>query len=35
MADQPMTAAGLGKLVVNAYREARYKCLANSTGWPA
>ena len=30
-----MTGSGLGKLVVKAYLEARYRCLANSTGRPA
>ena len=29
---QPVSASGRGKLVVKAYREARYRCLANSTG---
>jgi hypothetical protein len=31
----PVTGSGLGKLVVKAYREARYRCRANSTGRPA
>ena len=31
---QPRAESGRGKLVVKAYREARYRCLANSTGRP-